>query len=66
MEITAGEALEKLRLEAPDKETIYYAYVIDSKRKLLGTVSLRQLILSKPAKKINDLSCRRLKNGDRN
>ncbi len=46
--LTARQAINKLRLEAPDKETIYYAYVIDSQRRLLGLISLRQLILAKP------------------
>lgn len=44
--ITAGEALEKLRLQAPDSETIYYIYVVDENRRLLGVVSLRDLILA--------------------
>ncbi len=57
-ELTAQQAIDKLRLEAPDKETIYYAYVVDSQRRLLGLVSLRQLILAKPEVKI-DLLMRR-------
>ena len=28
--ITVREALERLRHEAPDRETIYYSYVVDS------------------------------------
>ena len=43
--ITVGEALDRLRLQAPDTETIYYIYVVDYQRKLLGVVSLRDLIL---------------------
>ncbi len=46
--LTARQAIDKLRLEAPDKETIYYAYVIDSQRRLLGLVSLRKLIMARP------------------
>lgn len=42
------EALAALRREAPDAETIYHAYVIDSARKLVGVVSLRALILAAP------------------
>lgn len=53
--ITAGQAIEKIRLEAPDKETIYYAYVVDHKRKLLGFVSLKDLILEKPSTLISDI-----------
>jgi magnesium transporter len=44
--ITAGEALDRLRLQAPDTETIYYVYVLNDQRKLLGVVSLRSLILA--------------------
>lgn len=46
--ITVREALEKLRLQAPNKETIYYVYIIDAQRRLLGMISLRDLIMSKP------------------
>src|SRR5262245_19517382 len=44
--ITSGEALERLRLQAPDTETIYYVYVLNDQRKLLGVVSLRDLIMA--------------------
>ncbi len=54
-ELTASEAIAKLRLEAPDKETIYYAYVIDEKRQLLGFISLKDLILARPEAKIRDI-----------
>jgi len=54
-DITAGEALNRMRLQAPDKETIYYAYVIDQNRKLIGFLSLKDLILAKPHTKIEDL-----------
>lgn len=53
--ITAREALEVLRLAAPDKETIYDAYVIDEQRRLAGVVSLRDLILADPTAKIADI-----------
>lgn len=49
------EALEALRAEAPDAETIYHAYVIDKDRKLVGVVSLRSLIVAKPGMLVNDL-----------
>lgn len=54
-EITAAQALEQLRLEAPEKETIYYAYLIDAQRRLIGTVSLRQLITADKHLKISEL-----------
>ncbi len=54
-DLTSGEAIAKLRLEAPDKETIYIAYVIDEKRKLLGYVSLKDLILARPEASIREI-----------
>ncbi|WP_045223222.1 magnesium transporter [Desulfonatronum thioautotrophicum] len=53
--LTARQALDKLRLEAPDKETIYYTYVIDGQRRLMGLVSLRDLIMAPPEKKVEDV-----------
>jgi magnesium transporter len=53
--ITAGEALDRLRLQAPDRETIYYVYVLDDSRKLLGVVSLRDLILARRQALIRDI-----------
>lgn len=43
-ELSATKALTVLRHEAPDKETIYRAYVIDEDRALLGSVRLQDLI----------------------
>jgi magnesium transporter len=37
------------------KETIYYAYVLDDKRRLAGFVSLKDLILARPKKRVGDV-----------
>ncbi|TVQ02816.1 MAG: magnesium transporter [Balneolaceae bacterium] len=52
---SAHQAIEKLRVEAPDHEMIYYAYVVDKERKLIGTVSMRALIISDPSTKISEI-----------
>jgi len=39
----------------PSKETIYYIYVLDEARHLLGFVSLRDLILAKPTVQVADI-----------
>lgn len=44
--LTVAGAFEKIRKVGIDKETIYTCYVIDSKRRLKGVVSARQLMLS--------------------
>ena len=54
-DVTAGEAITRLRSQAPDSESIYYIYVLDAERKLLGFVSLRDLILAKPTALVADL-----------
>ena len=54
-DVTAGEAITRLRSQAPDSESIYYIYVLDGERKLLGFVSLRDLILAKPTAVVADL-----------
>jgi magnesium transporter len=54
-DLTVGEALARLRLQAPDRETIYYVYVLDSERRLVGVVTLRKLILAKPAAKLSEI-----------
>jgi len=54
--LTAEEAIARLRLQAPDRETIYYVYVLEeSSRRLRGAVSLRDLILAPKNAPIRDL-----------
>ena len=63
--LTAAEAIDQLRQQAPDKETIYYIYVLDepsrrpdgslAPRRLLGVVSLRDLILAPRHALVRDL-----------
>jgi magnesium transporter len=54
-ELSAREALERLRLEAPDKETVLRAYVIDPERKLIGSLPLQTLILAPPTARIDEI-----------
>jgi len=54
-ELTAEEAIAALRREAPDRETIYDAYVIGADRALSGVVSLRDLLLAPPGARVAEL-----------
>jgi magnesium transporter len=54
-DVTAGEAIARLRSQAPDSESIYYIYVLDADRRLLGFVSLRDLILARPTALVANL-----------
>ncbi len=48
-ELTAAQTIDRLRDLEPDAETIYYVYVIDAERRLVGVLSLRDLIVAPPA-----------------
>ncbi|MEJ2656059.1 MAG: magnesium transporter [Desulfobacterales bacterium] len=54
-ELTASQAIERLREIAPDRETIYYAYVVDKQRKLIGLTSLKDLIVARRESRIGDI-----------
>lgn len=54
-DMTVAEALQHIRYTAPKKETIYTCYVIDQQRRLLGAVSLKDLVMANPDQKIEDL-----------
>ncbi|MFN0198958.1 MAG: magnesium transporter, partial [Planctomycetaceae bacterium] len=53
--ITAHEAIEQLRHQAPDRETIYYIYILDEGRRLRGITSLRELILAKASTPLSEI-----------
>ncbi len=53
--LTVREALDRLRREAPDRETIDYSYVVDAGHKLLGTVPLKRLILARPLARVDEV-----------
>jgi len=53
--MTAGEAIGHIRATGVDKETVNLCYVVDDKRKLLGVVSLRSIILAKPDMPVSEL-----------
>ena len=53
--VTVRAAIEKIKLQAVDRETIYYIYVIDENRKLLGLVSLRDLMVAPSHKMIEEI-----------
>ena len=53
--MTVTEAVAHLRRVAPDAETIYHSYVIDEDRKLVGTVSLRDLIVARDSARVADV-----------
>ncbi|MCS7074653.1 MAG: magnesium transporter, partial [Bacteroidia bacterium] len=53
-DMTCSEAIQKVRWDAPSKKTIYYAYVVDDDQKLVGFITLKDLILAEPQTKVED------------
>jgi magnesium transporter len=53
-ELTAAETIDRLRELEPDAETIYYLYVTDPDGRLVGVLSLRDLIVSRPELLVRD------------
>nr|WP_308628273.1 magnesium transporter [uncultured Eisenbergiella sp.] len=53
--LTVDEAIARIRKIGVDSETINICYVLDSRRKLVGTVALRYLLLSQPGEVIADI-----------
>jgi magnesium transporter len=54
--LRAQEAVDRLRQQAPNSETIYYIYVLEeATRRLLGVVSLRDLILAPRNSLVRDM-----------
>ena len=53
--LTVDEAIARIRKIGVDSETINICYVLDGRRKLVGTVALRYLLLSQPDEVIADI-----------
>jgi magnesium transporter len=54
-DLTVEESIKELRLEAPNVETIYYLYIVDDEERLIGVLSLKNLILAAPQSKLRDV-----------
>jgi magnesium transporter len=57
---TVGEATEKLRAFAHIAESIYYLYVINEDRKLVGVLSIRDLLLHPAETPVQDIMFERV------
>jgi magnesium transporter len=56
--MTVSRAMMRVRQTAPDAETVYQLYIIDSEGRLAGTLSLRQLMVARPGARVDDLMIR--------
>lgn len=55
-EMTAEEALQKMRQDAPSKKMMYSLYVVDENMRLIGIIDLKDLILANPTIPISDIA----------
>lgn len=60
-ETTVKEAMERLKKDAESIETVYYIYIIDKDEKLIGVISLRDLLLAEQTARLSDIMVTKLK-----
>jgi len=53
--MTAEQAIATIRAWQPDEETIYYLFVTDRLKRLVGVINLRQLIVADPATPVAEI-----------
>jgi CBS domain-containing protein/sporulation protein YlmC with PRC-barrel domain len=53
--MTVAETITELRRSKPESDTIYYLYVLDKEEQLIATVSLRDLIISEPETRLEQI-----------
>jgi len=53
--MTIQECISKIRRDGAEKETINNCYVLDNKRKMLGSVEIKDLLLSAPDTLVKDI-----------
>lgn len=54
-ETPVRQAIDKFKKDAEEVETVYYIYVIDTVEKLIGVISLRELLLAGLDTKLSDI-----------
>lgn len=54
-DLSVDDAIRQIRSEMEDKEMPYYVYVVDALDKLVGVLSLRDLMLTRPGTRIRDI-----------
>ncbi len=58
-DMNVTEAIEALRHQALDAETVYQSYIVDDERHLVGVLSLRDLIVARSSARVGDLMDRK-------
>ncbi|HXE52310.1 MAG TPA: magnesium transporter [Tepidisphaeraceae bacterium] len=53
--LTVQEAVEELRRLSEELEQMFYVYVVDQRRHLVGVLSMRDLILARPERRLSQI-----------
>ncbi|MFN3529033.1 MAG: magnesium transporter [Bacteroidia bacterium] len=54
--MSCEQAIDKVRSDAPSKRTVYYIYVLDRDQRMVGFITLKDLILAAPDSKVADFA----------
>ncbi len=54
-DMTVKEAIARFREDAKEIETVYYIYLTDESEKLVGVISLRELLMSEPGTRLSEI-----------
>jgi len=54
-DMTVAQALERVRRLAINRETVYECYVMNRRRRLIGIVSLKDLVIANPDARVSDI-----------
>ena len=60
-DLTIEDALAQVRLLAPDVETAYYIYILDTDEKPLGVITMKDLLMKSPDTRVADIMTTNLK-----
>lgn len=60
-DMTVQEVLKRFKEDASEIETVYYIYVTDSSERLLGVLSLRELLMAPPEARLSEIMVTKLK-----
>ncbi len=52
---SVGDAMDQFKKDAPEIEAVYYIYVLDEEGKLVGAISLKELMLSDPGLTLSEV-----------
>lgn len=54
-DMTLAQALDRVRRLAINRETVYECYVMDRRRRLIGTISLKDMVIADPDATVSDV-----------